>query len=235
MMLGFLFIGCLSYAISIFIDVFVWHFRFYTFHEANNRYLVSMSNILQYSARAFILLFGPIMAYYTEKFNDVSLIFWSTVVSHIIVIILVLITLNATFCSKLSSILLKILNFHKVPLDEKMVKVNILKAEAEVLDFNFTKYKLLTVACTAASFFFAVGGSLIYYLSFYFPKRVLFMTTQAQIINMFGTLLFVLLIDPTISKKMDINKGYAEIRVYTYARIIAHILLISSLIFFYSK
>lgn len=234
MMLGFLFVGCLSYAISIFIDVFVWHFRFYTFHEANNRYLVSMSNILQYSARAFILLFGPIMAYYTEKYNNLDIIFWSTVVSHVIVIVLVLVTLNAAFCSKLSALLLKMLNFHKVPLDHKMVKVNILKAADEISVFRMGKYKMLTLACTAASFFFAVGGSLIYYLSFYFPKRVLFMTTQAQIINMFGTLLFVLLIDPTISKQMDVNKGYAEIRVYTYARILAHILLIASLIYFYS-
>ncbi len=234
-MLGLLFIGCLSYAISIFIDVFVWHFRYYTFHETNNRYLISMSNILQYSARAFILLFGPIMAYYTENFNDVNIIFWATIVSHIIVIMLVLITLNAGFCSKLSSMLLKVLNFHKVALDEKMISINVTKAAEEVIFFKLAKYKILLFACTAASFFFAVGGSLIYYLSFYFPKRVLFMTSQAQIINMFGTLLFVLLIDPTISKQMDINKGYAEIRVYTYSRMIAHLLLISSLLFFYSR
>ena len=224
-------IAALLYAISVYIDVFVWHFRYYSYHNENNRYLISLSNILQYSARGFILIYAPIMAFFTEKFQDKSMIFWTTILAHFFVILLVYSTLSTKLSSTLSHMALKFLNFYKIPIETtSIVNANINKVkETKIASRQQTKHFFLIIS-TLASFLFATGGSMIYYFSFHFPNRILFMTSQSQIINMMGTLAFVLFIDPTISKALDANKGFWEIKKYSISRIIAHSLMIVGLL-----
>lgn len=60
----------LMYAFSIYVDMFTYHLKFNLNDEKNYRYLFSLINVFQYSSRAFVLIFAPIMAYYTETIRD---------------------------------------------------------------------------------------------------------------------------------------------------------------------
>ena len=74
----------LAYAISIFIDLSSYFTKYYIQDKQNIRYLLSLINIYQYSARAFVLIFTPIAAYYTETVKDIDLVWLMILLCHIL-------------------------------------------------------------------------------------------------------------------------------------------------------
>jgi len=52
------------------------------------------------------------------------------------------------------------------------------------------------------------------------------LSSFAQIINMFGSLLLILFIDPKIMGLIDKEEGLFEIKLFTISRILVHISLI---------
>ena len=52
-------LAAFSYATSIFVDVSVYHLKYYIQDSKNVRFNLSLINIYQYSARAFVLIFIP--------------------------------------------------------------------------------------------------------------------------------------------------------------------------------
>ena len=77
-----------------------------------------------------------------------------------------------------------------------------------------------------SGFLFSVGITFIYYLSFWYPDKSLTLVSYSQIINMIGSILLILFIDPKIMSSIDIGKGHKEIKILTRIRILVHVVLI---------
>ena len=220
-------IAAISYGFSIFIDVAVYHLKFHVHDIKNLRYLFSLINVFQFSARAFVLIFIPIMAYYTETVKDMDLVWWITLYSHIFVILLLLLLLSKNFSHKFSITVIMLLNRilgknRKIDLVKNTKQKKLEDAHKESL---FSKL-LFSGSIFISGFFFSVGITFIYYLSFWYPQKSLTLVSYSQIINMVGSLLLILFIDPKIMSSIDIGEGQKEINILTRSRIFVHISLI---------
>ena len=105
------FLAAISYAISIFIDVSVYHLKYRIQDNRNIRYLLSLINIFQYSARAFVLLFMPVMAFVTESLKDKLLVWNITFLSHFLVVVFLIPLLYNRFSINFSIKVVQILNY----------------------------------------------------------------------------------------------------------------------------
>lgn len=224
-------LAAIAYGISIFIDVAVYHLKYHIHDIKNLRYLFSLINIFQYSARAFVLIFVPIMAYYTETVKDPFLVWQITVLAHFFVILLLLFLLSKRFSLFFSINIIKLLNrfFGKNKTIDLNVKYN-------GNNFNLIKSKtflsklMFSFNIFISGFMFSVGITFLYYLSFAYPQKALTLVSISQIINMFGSLILILLIDPKIMTSIDHGEGREEIKILTNSRIFVHICLIVLLV-----
>jgi hypothetical protein len=224
-------LAAISYGFSIFIDVAVYHLKFHVHDVKNLRYLFSLINVFQFSARAFVLIFIPIMAYYTESVKDIDLVWYITLYSHIFVILLLIPLLNKKFSHKFS--VFSILILHKILGKNKKITLSKIqnnpKLENQKQD-SFLKRLIFTGSIFISGFFFSVGITFIYYLSFWYPEKSLTLVSYSQIINMVGSLLLILFIDPKIMSSIDNGGGQKEIVILTTNRIFVHITLVLLLI-----
>lgn len=221
-------IASLAYAISIFIDVFTYHIKLYIHDKNNLRYLFSLINIFQYFARAFVLVFVPIMAYYTETVKDKQVVWEITLLSHFFVIILLLPLYSEKFSRALSKKIIIIFN----NVFGKSINMNFddfaeMELNSIIVDENLKIDKAIILGLTYVSgFMFSFSITFLYYLSFSYPQKALTLTSISQILNMVGVLLLVLLIDPRIMSRIDEGKGHQEIILLTTSRVFVHITLI---------
>ena len=219
-------IAAISYAISIFIDVFAYHLK-YNIHDSKNlRYIFSLINIFQFSARAFVLIYIPIMAYFTETLRDKSIVWQTTLFSHIFVIIFLFPLFFGNFSKILSNKIIKILNV----IFGKSMKINF---ENNNNSISIDKTSLLTkdnflffIISFISGLLFSISITFLYYLTFYYPTKALTLTSYSQIINMFGVLILILLIDPKIMSSIDKGEGFTEIKLLTVSRILVHLVII---------
>jgi hypothetical protein len=220
-------LAAFSYAISIFIDISVYHLKYYINDNKNVRYLLSLINIFQYSARAFVLIFIPIMAFITESIKDKNLVWNITFLAHFFVIILLIPLFFRKFSSYLSIKVIEILNF----IFGKSKKININKSQiqnsflVEKSLFNLENIFFFIVTFIAG-FLFSISITFLYFLSFSFPQKALMLSSFTQIINMFGSLILILFIDPKIMSSIDNEKGYNEIVLLTISRVSVHVVLV---------
>jgi hypothetical protein len=220
-------LAAISYGFSIFIDVAVYHLKLHIHDIKNLRYLFSLINVFQFSARAFVLIFIPMMAYYTETVKDMDLVWLITLYSHIFVILLLLPLLFKKFSNKFSIAVIMLLNlfFGK---NRKLDLVENLKHEKfeDVAKGGLMSKILFSSGIFISGFFFSVGITFIYYLSFWYPQKSLTLVSYSQIINMIGSLLLILFIDPKIMSSIDVGGGQEEINILTRSRIFVHISLV---------
>ncbi|MFT4847607.1 MAG: hypothetical protein ACI83B_000128 [Sediminicola sp.] len=220
-------LAAIAYGFSIFIDVATYHLKFHVHDVKNLRYLFSLINVFQFSARAFVLVFIPMMAYYTETVKDMELVWLITIYSHVFVILLLIPLLNKKFSNKFSIEIIMLLN----RVLGKNKKINLIKNlklnKLEDMPKESLMSKMLfSISIFVSGFFFSVGITFIYYLSFWYPEKSLTLVSYSQIINMIGSLLLILFIDPKIMSSIDIGGGQKEINVLTRSRIFVHIVLI---------
>lgn len=219
-------IAAFLYAVSIFIDIFTYHLKNNIRDDINIRYIFSLINIFQYIARGFVLMFAPIMSFYTENIKDQNLIWISTLFCQIFVVIILLPTFNSVFSSKLSLFFLN--TIHKV-LGSK-VDLNIkLYSPSSARKISFSTIRnngIFFCLAILAGFVFSVSITFIYYFSFYFPNNILMMSSISQFLNMIGAISLLMVIDPKIMKAIDNADATLEIHLYTISRIIVHVILI---------
>jgi hypothetical protein len=221
-------IASIAYAISIFIDIFAYHLKFNIHDNKNVRYLFSLINIFQFSARAFVLIFVPIMAYYTETVKDRIVVWEITILAHIFVVLVLLPLYSNKFSYFFSKKIIEILNI----VFGNSKQINYVKIdEIELDDFDsdinkkFSKF-FFFVYSFSSGFLFSISITFLYFLSFYYPQKALTLTSYSQILNMVGVLLLVLLIDPKIMSSIDKGRGHQEIKLLTTSRILVHITLV---------
>lgn len=220
-------IASIAYAISIFIDVSSYHIKFYVHDNNNVRYLLSLINIFQYTARAFVLVFVPIIAYYTETVKDKQLVWYIILLAHAFVVFLLLPLFSSRFASLFSKIVIVILNFCFGR--SKEINLKQIKAPEKLVKSNkrmFGTYLIFFTSSYVAGFLFSASITFLYYLSFSYPDKALTLSSYTQIINVFGSLMFVLFIDPKIMSSIDKEEGYNEIKILTISRVLVHISLI---------
>ena len=220
-------LAAIAYGFSIFIDVATYHLKFHVHDVKNLRYLFSLINVFQFSARGFVLIFIPMMAYYTETAKDMDLVWLITVYSHVFVILLLIPLLFKKFSNKFSIEIIMLLNRvlgknKKINLSENLKRG---KLEARPKESLMSRI-LFSSSIFVSGFFFSVGITFIYYLSFWYPEKSLTLVSYSQIINMVGSLLLILFIDPKIMSSIDIGEGQKEINILTRNRIFVHITLI---------
>lgn len=217
-------IAAFSYSISIFIDVFSYHLKVYISDNKNLRYIFSLINIFQFSARAFMLIYMPIMAYFTETIKDKHLVWNATLLSHFFVVLIISPLLYRDFsvnlCLKIIRMLNRIFGKHK-----NLNFTNTLKNEMLIKE-NKTNKIYFVFLTYSSGFIFSFSMTFLYYLTFYFPTKALTLSSYSQVINMIGMLILVLLIDPKIMSSIDSGGGEEEIRLLTKSRILAHLSLI---------
>lgn len=221
-------VASISYAISIFIDVFTYHLKLNIHDSSNVRYLFSLINIFQYSARAFVLIFVPIMAYYTETIRDTVMVWETTLFCHLFVILFLLPLYSNKVSCTLSLKIIEILNiiFGKSR-DLNLKKLEQIKSDLTELKTKKTFNNIFFVFLIYVSgFMFSFSITFLYYLSFSFPQKALTLTSYSQILNMIGALLLVLIIDPRIMSFIDKGNGHNEVKLITITRIFVHITLI---------
>ena len=103
-------IASIAYAFSIFIDVCVYHFKYYIQDDKNTRHLLALINIFQYFSRGFILIFIPIMAYTTESIKDKNEVWTITILAHFLVVLFLLPLYSFEFTNSFSTKIIEILN-----------------------------------------------------------------------------------------------------------------------------
>ena len=221
-------IAAIAYAFSIFIDVSVYHFKYYIQDNKNTRHLLSLINIFQYCSRGFILIFAPIMAFVTESVKDKNEVWLITIVAHFLVILFLLPLYSYRFTSSFSIVVIEILNrfFGK----SKPVQLEKIRKHSREINL-FSKNWVLFASNYIAGFLFSISITFLYYVSFSFPQKALILSSMTQLINMFGSIILILFIDPRIMGAIDDGAGYKEIKILTTSRILVHITLVLILIF----
>lgn len=220
-------IAAIAYAFSIFIDVSVYHFKYYIQDNKNTRHLLSLINIFQYCSRGFILIFAPIMAFVTESVKDKNEVWLITIVAHFLVILFLLPLYSFRFTSSFSIVVIEILNrfFGK----SKPVQLEKIRKHSREVNL-FSKNWVLFASNYIAGFLFSISITFLYYVSFSFPQKALILSSMTQLINMFGSVILILFIDPRIMGAIDDGAGYKEIKILTTSRILVHITLVLILI-----
>ena len=221
-------IAAIAYAFSIFIDVSVYHFKYYIQDNKNTRHLLSLINIFQYCSRGFILIFAPIMAFVTESVKDKNEVWLITIVAHFLVILFLLPLYSYRFTSSFSILVIEVLNrfFGK----SKPVQLEKIRKHSREINL-FSKNWVLFASNYIAGFLFSISITFLYYVSFSFPQKALILSSMTQLINMFGSIILILFIDPRIMGAIDDGAGYKEIKILTTSRILVHITLVLILIF----
>ena len=221
-------IAAIAYAFSIFIDVSVYHFKYYIQDNKNTRHLLSLINIFQYCSRGFILIFAPIMAFVTESVKDKQEVWFITILAHFLVILFLLPLYSYRFTSSFSIVVIEILNrfFGK----SKPVQLEKIRKHSREVNL-FSKNWVLFASNYIAGFLFSISITFLYYVSFSFPQKALILSSMTQLINMFGSIILILFIDPRIMGAIDDGAGYKEIKILTTSRILVHITLVLILIF----
>ena len=221
-------IAAIAYAFSIFIDVSVYHFKYYIQDNKNTRHLLSLINIFQYCSRGFILIFAPIMAFVTESVKDKEEVWFITILAHFLVILFLLPLYSFRFTSSFSIVVIEILNrfFGK----SKPVQLEKIRKHSREINL-FSKNWVLFASNYIAGFLFSISITFLYYVSFSFPQKALILSSMTQLINMFGSIILILFIDPRIMGAIDDGAGYKEIKILTTSRILVHITLVLILIF----
>ena len=220
-------IAAIAYAFSIFIDVSVYHFKYYIQDNKNTRHLLSLINIFQYSSRGFILIFAPIMAFVTESVKDKEEVWFITILAHFLVILFLLPLYSYRFTSSFSILVIEVLN----RFFGKSKPVQLEKIRKHSRDVNlFSKNWVLFASNYIAGFLFSISITFLYYVSFSFPQKALILSSMTQLINMFGSIILILFIDPRIMGAIDDGAGYKEIKILTTSRILVHITLVVLLI-----
>ena len=221
-------IAAIAYAFSIFIDVSVYHFKYYIQDNKNTRHLLSLINIFQYCSRGFILIFAPIMAFVTESVKDKEEVWFITILAHFLVILFLLPLYSYRFTSSFSIVVIEILNrFFGKSKPVQLEKIRKHSREANL----FSKNWVLFASNYIAGFLFSISITFLYYVSFSFPQKALILSSMTQLINMFGSIILILFIDPRIMGAIDDGAGYKEIKILTTSRILVHITLVLILIF----
>lgn len=220
-------IAAIAYAFSIFIDVSVYHFKYYIQDNKNTRHLLSLINIFQYCSRGFILIFAPIMAFVTESVKDKEEVWFITILAHFLVILFLLPLYSYRFTSSFSIVVIEILNrfFGK----SKPVQLEKIRKHSREVNL-FSKNWVLFASNYIAGFLFSISITFLYYVSFSFPQKALILSSMTQLINMFGSIILILFIDPRIMGAIDDGAGYKEIKILTTSRILVHITLVLILI-----
>ena len=220
-------IAAIAYAFSIFIDVSVYHFKYYIQDNKNTRHLLSLINIFQYSSRGFILIFAPIMAFVTESVKDKEEVWFITILAHFLVILFLLPLYSYRFTSSFSILVIEVLNrfFGK----SKPVQLEKIRKHSREVNL-FSKNWVLFASNYIAGFLFSISITFLYYVSFSFPQKALILSSMTQLINMFGSIILILFIDPRIMGAIDDGAGYKEIKILTTSRILVHITLVVLLI-----
>ena len=220
----------IAYAFSIFIDVSVYHFKYYIQDDKNVRHILALINIFQYFSRGFVLIFIPIMAYTTESIKDKNEVWIITLVAHLLVILFLLPLYSFRFTYFFSFKVIRILNrfFGKSKLIQ-LKKITNQKTNGEAIIFNNGR---LFITNYIAGFLFSFSITFFYYISFYFEQKALMLSSLTQLINMFGSMLIILFIDPRIMGAIDDGRGNKEIHILTSSRILVHVTLVLLLIFF---
>lgn len=222
-------IAAIAYAFSIFIDVSVYHFKYYIQDNKNIRHLFSMINIFQYSARLFVLIFIPIMAYLTESIKDKNEVWITTLLAHSLVVLFLLPLYSYTFSSFFSRKVINILNlvFGK----SKPIELVHIGKQKQSLSVYFLSDFYLFCISYIAGFLFSVSITFLYFISFSYPQKALMLSSMTQIINMFGSMLLILFIDPKIMGSIDEGNGHREIIILATSRILVHITLVLILLY----
>ena len=217
-------IAALAYAFSIFIDISVYYLKYYIQDNKNIRYIMSLINIFQYSARAFVLIFVPVMSYLTEIVKDKNEVWEITLIAHIFVVLFLVFLFHTKFTLNFSKVIITSLNV----IFGKSKKIEIIHFEPKKTNKNLLNYStvLFFIVSYIAGFLFSFSISFLYIFSFYFPSKALILSSFTQIINMFGSLLLILFIDPKIMSSLDKEEGLFEIKLLTISRILVHICLI---------
>lgn len=220
-------IAATAYAFSIFIDVSVYHFKYYIQDNKNTRHLLSLINIFQYCSRGFILIFAPIMAFVTESVKDKEEVWFITILAHFLVILFLLPLYSYRFTSSFSIVVIEVLNrfFGK----SKPVQLEKIRKHSREVNL-FSKNWVLFASNYIAGFLFSISITFLYYVSFSFPQKALILSSMTQLINMFGSIILILFIDPRIMGAIDDGAGYKEIKILTTSRILVHITLVLILI-----
>ena len=222
-------IASIAYAFSIFIDVSVYHFKYYIQDDKNTRHLLALINIFQDFSRGLILIFIPIMAYTTESIKDKNEVWSITIMAHFLVILFLLPLYSFKFTNSFSTKIIKILNrfFGK----SKPVQLLEIKKRTKNGISVFSNNWILFITNYIAGFLFSISITFLYYISFYFDQKALILSSLTQFINMFGSMLIILFIDPRIMGAIDDGGGNKEIHILTSSRILVHITLVLILIF----
>lgn len=224
-------IAAVAYALSIFIDVAVYHFKYYIQDNKNIRHLFSMINIFQYSARFFILIFSPIMSYLVDSVKDKDEVWFVTILAHFFVVLFLLLLYSNEFSSYFSTKVINVLNIFfgkSKPLELECVGKKKKSHKRFILSYSY-----LFLTSYIAGFLFSVSITFLYFISFSYPQKALMLSSGTQIINMFGSMLLILFVDPRIMGAIDEGRGHQEIMILTTSRVLVHITLI--LVLFYIK
>jgi hypothetical protein len=166
------------------------------------------------------------MAYYTETVKDKEMVWEIILLSHFFVIIFLLPLFSNKFSFLFSIKIVRSLNF--IFGKSKKIELSKIEQSEDSLINNKLKFNnfYFVVFAYISGFMFSFSATFLYFFSFSYPQKALTLSSYSQILNMFGVLLLVLLIDPRVMSSIDKGKGLQEIKLLTTCRIFVHISLI---------
>ncbi|WP_245980889.1 lipid II flippase family protein [Flavobacterium weaverense] len=168
------------------------------------------------------------MAYTTESIKNKNEVWMITILAHFLVILFLLPLYSFKFTSSFSLKIIQLLNllFGK----SKPIVYENMKGYSSNEEVLSGKWKLF-ITNYIAGFLFSISITFLYYVSFSYPQKALILSSMTQVINMFGSIMLILFIDPKIMGAIDDGGGYKEIQILTSSRILVHITLVLILVF----
>ena len=176
------------------------------------------------------MIFMPIMAFLTESVKDKQEVWFITLMAHFFTILFLIPLFSYHFTYPFSKAIIRVLNrfFGK----SKPIELVVIEMQPTNQKRKFYKDFMLFVFCFIAGILFSFSITFLFYISFSFQQKALMLSSMTQVINMFGSVLLIMFIDPKIMGAIDDGYGYHEIKIVTSSRVLVHVVLFLILLCF---
>jgi len=188
-------IAAISLACVFLVETYAWFVRANALNDGR-AYVISKSNLILYSSRAFAFGFQASLSYYLETRGAVEGVLFICVVGFVSSVLIHLLTfyhrsVRGLTWSAMVGMMKSIRRW-----DESLMS-------KELPPIAKIRSRRLYLATTASTAIFGVAITLPYLLALYNPSLRLTFTSLIALLNFLGTIFLLYLVDPVLYKLMD--------------------------------
>lgn len=199
-------IAAISLSLVFLVETFAWFLRANALKDGR-AYVISKSNIILYSSRGFAFGFQASISYYLETQGIASGVFFVCIVGFVTATL----THTLTFYNP---VVRRVVWNCMVGLMKKINRWDSNLMANELASICRVRSPQLFIVTSISTAIFGLAITLPYLLALYNPTFRLTFTSLIQLLNFFGTIFLLYLVDPIMYKLMD--KCELKFSIYDY-------------------